>query len=267
MPYKPVGADENGKFPPRVQVALSATILDKIKTDSVPRWKATTAYLAGDKVLSPTGDVVSAKVDFTSGAAFNSANWDYATASPTVVSGAVDAERVRADAAYRAKDSTIFIPYDHSWWSSVGTETEGFGPDSSGNPRRVWGLSLSGATPADAASNPGAHTRIRVPYGWNTVSVRILYTPTTTAGGNAAWNGGIYNMADGNNFNAGSGLASAATSVGTTAWVQKSHLSSTVLAVDSTKTQLLHIYRNALSATDTYNDAVLFLGVEINWIS
>lgn len=25
MPYKPVGADENGKFPPRVQTALSAT--------------------------------------------------------------------------------------------------------------------------------------------------------------------------------------------------------------------------------------------------
>lgn len=79
MPYKPVGADETGHFPPRVTAALNATILDKIKTDSVPKWKATTAYLAGDKVVSPSGDVVSAKVDFTSGASFNAANWNFST--------------------------------------------------------------------------------------------------------------------------------------------------------------------------------------------
>jgi chitodextrinase len=45
----------------------------------VPKWKANTAYLAGDKVLSPAGDVVSAKVNFTSGATFNAANWDYSS--------------------------------------------------------------------------------------------------------------------------------------------------------------------------------------------
>jgi lysophospholipase L1-like esterase len=59
------------------KTALNATILDKIKTDSVPKWKSTTAYLAGDKVVSPSGDVVSAKVDFTSGASFNATNWNY----------------------------------------------------------------------------------------------------------------------------------------------------------------------------------------------
>jgi peptidoglycan/xylan/chitin deacetylase (PgdA/CDA1 family) len=62
-----------------LNTALNATILDKIKTDGVPRWKATTAYLAGDKVLSPSGDVVSAKVNFTSGASYNAANWDLST--------------------------------------------------------------------------------------------------------------------------------------------------------------------------------------------
>jgi lysophospholipase L1-like esterase len=35
-----------------------------------------TAYLAGDKVLNPAGDVVSAKVNFTSGASYSAANWD-----------------------------------------------------------------------------------------------------------------------------------------------------------------------------------------------
>jgi hypothetical protein len=80
MAYKVVGADEDGHFPPRVEAALSATF--------VPKWKATTAYLAGDKVLSPGGDVVSAKVNFTSGASYNAANWDLSAtyapvASPT----------------------------------------------------------------------------------------------------------------------------------------------------------------------------------------
>lgn len=51
----------------------------------VPRWKATTAYLAGDKVLSPAGDVVSAKVDFTSGASYSAANWDLSTTYATGV--------------------------------------------------------------------------------------------------------------------------------------------------------------------------------------
>jgi hypothetical protein len=79
------GIDEEFAFPPAVRQAiadspeLSATILDKIKTDSVPKWKATTAYLAGEKVLSPAGDVVSAKVNFTSGASYDAANWDLST--------------------------------------------------------------------------------------------------------------------------------------------------------------------------------------------
>ncbi|KRE72573.1 hypothetical protein [Arthrobacter sp. Soil762] len=55
----------------------------------LPKWKATTAYLAGDKVLNPTGDVVSAKVDFTSGASYSSANWDLSTTytTPTQAAG------------------------------------------------------------------------------------------------------------------------------------------------------------------------------------
>jgi hypothetical protein len=41
----------------------------------VPKWKATTAYTAGDKVVNPSGDVVSAISTFTSGASYNAANW------------------------------------------------------------------------------------------------------------------------------------------------------------------------------------------------
>lgn len=42
----------------------------------VPKWKPSTAYLAGQAVLNPTGDVVTAKADHTSGASFTAANWN-----------------------------------------------------------------------------------------------------------------------------------------------------------------------------------------------
>lgn len=53
----------------------------------VPKWKAATAYLAGDKVLSPNGDVVSAIANFTSGTSFNPANWNLSPtyAAPIIV--------------------------------------------------------------------------------------------------------------------------------------------------------------------------------------
>lgn len=51
--------------------ALSATF--------VPKWKAGTAYVAGDKALNPSGEVVSALAPFTSGAAYNPTNWATAT--------------------------------------------------------------------------------------------------------------------------------------------------------------------------------------------
>lgn len=57
------------------EVSLSATY--------VPKWKATTAYLAGDKVLSPGGDVVSAIANFTSGASYNAANWNVSSTYTT----------------------------------------------------------------------------------------------------------------------------------------------------------------------------------------
>lgn len=42
----------------------------------VPKWKANTSYAAGEPVLNPTGDVVTAKVAFISGASYSAANWN-----------------------------------------------------------------------------------------------------------------------------------------------------------------------------------------------
>lgn len=42
---------------------------------AVPRWQPNTVYAAGDPVLAPDGSLVKAKIGFTSGAAYSSANW------------------------------------------------------------------------------------------------------------------------------------------------------------------------------------------------
>ena len=42
----------------------------------IPAWKASTAYTAGKLVIAPSGEVVAAKNDHTSGPSFNSANWN-----------------------------------------------------------------------------------------------------------------------------------------------------------------------------------------------
>jgi lysophospholipase L1-like esterase len=47
------------------------------KAEVLPKWKATTAYTAGDPVVNPSGDVVTAKANFTSGASYSATNWNY----------------------------------------------------------------------------------------------------------------------------------------------------------------------------------------------
>lgn len=70
-----------GKIPEAQIPARLGTV--ELSATYVPKWKATTAYLAGDKVLSPGGDVVSAIANFTSGASYNAANWNVSSTYTT----------------------------------------------------------------------------------------------------------------------------------------------------------------------------------------
>lgn len=54
-----------------------------------PLWQANTAYLAGALTTAPNGDVVTAKVDFTSGSTYNAANWNPSAAITTANQKAV----------------------------------------------------------------------------------------------------------------------------------------------------------------------------------
>jgi polygalacturonase len=92
-----VGAPADTAIAAAVNNGASATKA-ALNATFVPKWKAATAYLAGDKVVSPAGDVVSAKVDFTSGASFSAANWNY-TSNVTVINAKAPQYGVKGDGA------------------------------------------------------------------------------------------------------------------------------------------------------------------------
>jgi peptidoglycan/xylan/chitin deacetylase (PgdA/CDA1 family) len=52
------------------------TTQDAALADRLPVWKANTAYTTGQRVISPDGDIVSAKTGFTSGASYDATNWN-----------------------------------------------------------------------------------------------------------------------------------------------------------------------------------------------
>lgn len=82
MPDRLLAVDDTFTLPAAAKVA-DTNLPTRLQTTElnatyVPKWKANTAYLAGDAVLTPTGDTATAKANFTSGASFNAANWNYA---------------------------------------------------------------------------------------------------------------------------------------------------------------------------------------------
>lgn len=92
----------------------------------VPQWKANTTYQAGQLVISPGGDPVTAKNPFTSAATYNPANWNPSTQDGRI--GAVETHNTgqddRLDAiegtavfdSYRTSDTT----YAHAWTDTSG---------------------------------------------------------------------------------------------------------------------------------------------------
>lgn len=78
-PQGPAGVADDASVKALVQNPASQTAT-ALSATYVPRWKPNVAYSSGDVVTSPAGDVVTAKSNFTSGATFNAANWNYSAA-------------------------------------------------------------------------------------------------------------------------------------------------------------------------------------------
>lgn len=57
---------------------VTAAELNRIEAGvsaAVPKWQPNTAYTAGDPVVNPTGQLVTANASFTSGATYSAGNW------------------------------------------------------------------------------------------------------------------------------------------------------------------------------------------------
>jgi hypothetical protein len=91
-----VGADNT--IPPTIKVSDASLRAGLAPAAVALNWTPATAYTAGQPVISPTGDVVTAKVAFTSGASYSAANWNLSTSyvllsatGKAVVASGVDA--------------------------------------------------------------------------------------------------------------------------------------------------------------------------------
>lgn len=130
-PYK--WADAEGILTdPEVVAGLSATYAQQ--------WKPTTAYVAGQPVVNPTGDVVTAKTGFTSGATYNPVNWNLsASYAQTTKRGLEQLNAQQPFAALRQFHSDLALrntaPVDIVW---IGDSiSEGIRSDKIGE-RAVW---------------------------------------------------------------------------------------------------------------------------------
>lgn len=73
------------------QTAVDTRVQTVGDTRYAPLWQPNTAYLAGALAVSPTtGQIGTAKVDFTSGATYNAANWNLATGGGSGYDGGVE---------------------------------------------------------------------------------------------------------------------------------------------------------------------------------
>jgi hypothetical protein len=70
-------------------VVDSAASMAQSTVGLVPKWKASTAYTAGQMVINPSGDLVTAKVAFTSGSTYSSTNWNLTPAAALLASAMV----------------------------------------------------------------------------------------------------------------------------------------------------------------------------------
>lgn len=119
-------------------VAAESAKLDTTTAAStyVPKWRASTAYATGDHVLNPSGQIVSAVADFTSGGSYSAANW---TVVPPVQELLADAVTYNANGTVATSTlGGVVTTYTYNTDLTVNTEarlgkTKTYAYDGSGN--------------------------------------------------------------------------------------------------------------------------------------
>jgi hypothetical protein len=108
-------------------VVTAAATMAASTVGLVPVWKASTAYVAGQLAIAPNGDIVSAKVNFTSGSSYNAANWNPSTDGATLatMAGRELPDRGRATVASHTSADNITTNGDYQIW--ISTDASGLG--------------------------------------------------------------------------------------------------------------------------------------------
>ncbi|QSZ54495.1 pyocin knob domain-containing protein [Paenarthrobacter sp. AT5] len=86
---------------------------------AVPAWKASTTYVAGQRVIAPNGDIVSAKGNFTSGTSYSATSWN-----PSGQDGRVGAlEATNAGVALSTEDLSTVLAAGNYYQTSNANAT------------------------------------------------------------------------------------------------------------------------------------------------
>ena len=190
--FLPWGAlDVDAKAYADAAVAADRTRLTAIESAAyMPAWKPSTAYLAGQSVIAPNGDVVSAKVNFTSGASYSATNWNASTqdgrigaiealrALPyTTVANGTDVNTLRTPGRYLVNSNTVSASLLNGASTNPAVITVEAG--TTGLISQIW-TEIFGTTNAVFKRTTSALTPTPFPYGpWESMRVRA-YTNLTT---------------------------------------------------------------------------------------
>jgi len=113
----------------------------------VPKWKANTAYSAGDAVLNPSGDVVTAIASFTSGASYDSSKWNLSAAFLNTQKDAADSfkgmtQRLNFGDTAAAKGSIVNMNHYGDGTGNTASPGQTYGLDIHNYPGAQSGLVL-----------------------------------------------------------------------------------------------------------------------------
>ena len=152
--------------------ALSATYAQQ--------WKPATTYLSGQPVVNPSGDIVTAKADHTSGSSFTAANWN---AAPSVAAK-LESTRDSGD-TFQSLTRRITVPdIAGSKGSVINIDHRGDGTGNTANPGQTYGIDLHNYPGAVSAFVGHQYSSV-APFLWldntdNQPLIRLHNTQNTT---------------------------------------------------------------------------------------
>ncbi|WP_427130300.1 hypothetical protein [Pseudarthrobacter sp. S9] len=107
------------------------TTVEGVAGNAAPYWKASTAYTAGQRVVAPNGDVVSAIANFTSGASYSATNWTASTQDGRIAAtetglASVPAQTGTSIEQFAGTDDRALRPVDSMTWPIPFMDKDGY---------------------------------------------------------------------------------------------------------------------------------------------